>query len=119
MQVLQEKTVMTRMFKLALDAGHGINTAGKRCMKALDSKETREWTLNSRVANYIEEYLKDYEGYSVLRVDDKDDGKTDIQKEKNQEDAGIAVRGSFLSGCYVCAGIFRRYEREDRQSRLL
>lgn len=69
---------MTRMFKLALDAGHGINTAGKRCLKSLDPKETREWTLNSRIANYIEEYLKDYEGYSVLRVDDKDDGKTDI-----------------------------------------
>ena len=70
--------VMTRMFKLALDAGHGINTAGKRCLKSLDSKETREWTLNSRIANYIEEYLKEYEGYEVLRLDDKDDGKTDI-----------------------------------------
>ena len=72
---------MTRMFKLVLDAGHGINTAGKRCLKSLDPKETREWTLNSRIANYIEEYLKDYEGYSVLRVDDKDDGKTDISLE--------------------------------------
>lgn len=66
------------MFKLALDAGHGINTGGKRCLKSLDPNETREWTLNNRVADYIEEYLKVYEGYSVIRLDDKDDGKDDV-----------------------------------------
>ena len=65
------------MVKIALDAGHGINTPGKRVMKRFDSKETREWTLNSRVAEYVEEYLKEYEGYQLLRVDDRT-GKRDV-----------------------------------------
>ncbi len=65
------------MIKIALDAGHGINTPGKRVMKRFDSKETREWTLNSRVAEYVEEYLKEYEGYQLLRVDDRT-GKRDV-----------------------------------------
>ena len=58
------------MFKLALDAGHGKNTAGKRCDKSLDPKETREWVLNSRICDKIEDLLKDYEGYDLWRVDD-------------------------------------------------
>lgn len=58
------------MFKIALNAGHGINTAGKRCLKSLDSNETREWTLNSRICNKIEEKLNLYSGYEVLRLDD-------------------------------------------------
>lgn len=66
------------MFKIALGAGHGINSAGKRCIKALDPNETREWWLNDRVCDYVEEYLKAYEGYSLLRTDDSDDGKDNI-----------------------------------------
>lgn len=57
-------------FKLALSAGHGLKTAGKRCMKALDQNETREWTLNNRVADKIESLLVDYDGIDILRVDD-------------------------------------------------
>ena len=51
-----------QMFKIALGAGHGINAAGKRCLKSLDPNETREWWLNDRVCDYIEEELKAYEG---------------------------------------------------------
>lgn len=69
---------MFDMFRIALGAGHYINTAGKRCMKALDPKETREWWLNDRVCDYVESYLKEYEGYSLLRLDDSDDGATDV-----------------------------------------
>lgn len=65
-------------FKIALGAGHGISTPGKRCDKTLDPKETSEWWLNDRVCDYVESYLKDYEGYSLLRLDDSDDGKDDI-----------------------------------------
>lgn len=57
-------------FKIALSAGHGKNTAGKRCMKKLDPQETREWVLNDRIADKIEKLLKDYTGYELLRVDD-------------------------------------------------
>lgn len=66
------------MFKIALGAGHGINTAGKRCLKSLDPNETREWWLNDRVCDYIESYLKSYEGYELLRLDDSDDGADDV-----------------------------------------
>ena len=66
------------MFKLALDAGHGIGTAGKRCMKSLDPNETPEWWLNDRVCDYIAEYLRAYDGYELLRLDDFDDGQTDV-----------------------------------------
>ena len=58
------------MFKIALDAGHGMSTPGKRCLKSIDANETREWYLNDRICDRIEKKLTAYEGYEVLRVDD-------------------------------------------------
>lgn len=58
------------MFKIALTAGHYRYTAGKRCMKKLDPNETREWVLNDRICDKIENLLKAYEGYSLIRTDD-------------------------------------------------
>ncbi len=63
--------------KIALDAGHGMNTAGKRCLKSIDPNETREWWLNQRIASKVEERLKDYD-VETLRVDDVT-GKTDVK----------------------------------------
>lgn len=57
--------------KIVLDAGHFINTAGKRTPDGI-----REWTINNSVCNYIEEYLKEYENIEVFRVDDRT-GKTE------------------------------------------
>ena len=65
------------MVKIALGAGHGINTPGKRCAKSLDPKETREWFLNDRIARYVEEGLKEYSGYEFRRFDDRT-GKRDV-----------------------------------------
>ena len=65
------------MYKIVLNAGHGLNTAGKRCLASLDPNETREWQLNSRICNKIEEKLKAYDGYELIRLDDTT-GKTDI-----------------------------------------
>lgn len=65
------------MFKLALDAGHGLYTAGKRCLKSIDPKETREWVLNSRICNKLQEKFKEYDGIEVKRMDDVS-GKTDV-----------------------------------------
>jgi hypothetical protein len=31
---------------IALDAGHGYHTAGRRCLKQYDANQTREWTMN-------------------------------------------------------------------------
>ena len=66
------------MFKIALGAGHGITTPGKRCDKTLDPKETSEWWLNDRICDLVEKGLEAYEGYSLLRLDDSDDGKDDV-----------------------------------------
>lgn len=65
------------MFRIALDAGHGMYTAGKRCLKAIDPNETREWWLNNRICKKIQQNLTAYEGYEILRVDDPT-GKTDV-----------------------------------------
>lgn len=62
--------------KIAIDAGHGLYTAGKRCIKKLDSNETREWVLNDRIADKLENKLKSYD-CEVLRVDDTT-GLTDV-----------------------------------------
>lgn len=59
-------------FKLVLDAGHGMNTAGKRT-----PDDVREWYMNDRVCDFIEEKLRAYEGVEVFRTDDIS-GKTDI-----------------------------------------
>lgn len=66
------------MFKLALDAGHYIGTAGRRCLKNLDPNETREWWLNDRVADKMERLLSTYDDVQILRLDDSDDGATDV-----------------------------------------
>lgn len=57
------------MLRIAIDAGHGLNTLGKRCLKKLDSKQTREWTLNDRIADKLERLLVSY-NCEVLRTDD-------------------------------------------------
>lgn len=93
-------------FKIALSAGHGKNTSGKRCMKKLDKNETREWVLNSRICNKIESKLKSYEGYSLLRVDDTS-GKTDISISKrasmsNQFDSDLYIAVHADAG--ICGG---------------
>jgi N-acetylmuramoyl-L-alanine amidase len=61
---------------VCIDAGHGYNTAGKRCMKKLDKNETREWFLNDRIADKLEKLLAGYD-CKVLRADDTT-GKKDI-----------------------------------------
>ena len=66
------------MFKLALGAGHGRNTAGKRCLKSIDPNETREWWLNDRISDKVERLLGGYEGVEIMRLDDSDDGASDI-----------------------------------------
>ena len=54
---------------IAIDAGHGLKTAGKRCDVTIDPKTTREWTLNDRIADRLQELLKNYD-CETMRVDD-------------------------------------------------
>ncbi len=62
--------------KIAIDAGHGLHTSGKRCLKSLDENQTREWTLNSRIAGRVAVHLERC-GAQVLRTDDPT-GQVDV-----------------------------------------
>ena len=60
------------MVKIVLDAGHGINTPGKRTPSG-----EREWVFNDKVVLAAINKLSKYETVQILRVDDPT-GKTDI-----------------------------------------
>ena len=60
------------MVKIAIDAGHGLNTAGKRTPDG-----EREWTFNNKVALAAIAELKKYKNVQILRLDDPT-GKTDV-----------------------------------------
>ncbi len=55
---------------LAISAGHYLYTSGKRCLKSIDPTETREWVLNSRIADKLTVMLNRYEGIKIVRLDD-------------------------------------------------
>jgi N-acetylmuramoyl-L-alanine amidase len=84
-------------FKIAIDAGHYLKTAGKRVHKKLDANETREWVLNDRVARYFAEAAARYENVELLRVDDPT-GAKDVSLAKRCKAAnswGADVYASF------------------------
>lgn len=70
-----ESLAVTTMFKLALGAGHKLDTPGKRCLKSIDPKETGEWVLNDRICDKVQKLLAEYDGIEVLRVDDTEGKK--------------------------------------------
>lgn len=92
------------MFKIALNAGHGINTAGKRCLKSLDPNETREWWLNNRICNKIEAKLKaNYTGYNLIRLDDTT-GNIDVAL-KNRTNKANSFGADFYLSIHHNAGV--------------
>ena len=80
---------------ICLDAGHYKNTPGKRCLKSIDPKETREWALNSRIAEYVTEELKKY-NCDVMRADDMT-GAKDIQLGERVSRANKAKADYYIS----------------------
>lgn len=60
------------MAKVAIDAGHGINTPGKRT-----PDNEREWSFNNKVVLSTIKHLNEYQNVEVIRLDDPT-GKTDI-----------------------------------------
>lgn len=87
---------MAKQILLALDAGHGINTPGRRCSKEFDPQQHREWWLNDRVARYVQERAAGYEGFEILRVDDPT-GQTDVRLAERCRRANAAGADFFLS----------------------
>lgn len=84
------------MFKIMLDAGHGRNTAGKRCLASLDAKQTREWVLNSRICEKVEKFLQAYTGYAIKRADDVT-GERDIPLRERTDAANQWGADLYLS----------------------
>ncbi|MHC8516759.1 N-acetylmuramoyl-L-alanine amidase family protein [Sporosarcina sp. ITBMC105] len=60
------------MIKIALDAGHGLHTPGKR-----SPDDEREWSFNNAVLIACAERLSTYDGVQIRRLDDPT-GKTDV-----------------------------------------
>lgn len=89
----ETETMATKI--IAIDAGHGMNTKGKRCMKSLDSNQTREWWLNDRIADRVEALLADYD-CKVVRVDDTT-GAKDISLSNRVKTANNANADMYIS----------------------
>jgi N-acetylmuramoyl-L-alanine amidase len=81
--------------RIALTAGHYIGTSGKRCLKSIDKNETREWVLNNRICEKIESKLSAYDGYSLIRTDDRS-GQTDVALK-----ARVDKANSFDADIYI------------------
>lgn len=84
---------MHKVFTVALDAGHGLKTAGKRC--TVPPYETREWVLNNRIAQMVRKklFLVDY--LNTIMVYDES-GLTDTPlsvrcKKSNTEKADLYI----------------------------
>lgn len=60
------------VIKIALDAGHGKHTAGKRTPDG-----EREWTFNDKVLRACQAKLNEYQNVEILRLDDPS-GETDV-----------------------------------------
>lgn len=79
---------------IAIDAGHGLTTAGKRTMKSIDANETREWWLNNRIADRLEVMLASYD-CQIIRVDDttgaKDISLAERVKKANNGNADVYI----------------------------
>ena len=63
--------------KIAIDAGHGLRTAGKQTPNGV-----KEWTLNDKVRDKIVAILKDYD--VELIFPDNDEGNTDEALSKRR-----------------------------------
>ena len=87
---------------IALDAGHYLGTPGKRCLKSIDPGETREWVLNSRIAEKVQKILADYQ-VDILRLDDPT-GQTDVTLQDRTDKANRAKADLYLS-IHANAGI--------------
>lgn len=94
---------MTKIAKIGLSAGHGRFTAGKRCLKSIDSNETREWILNDRIATKIEDKLRDYNGIETYRLDDRTGQRNVPLKERT--DMANKLKLDFVDDIHHNAGI--------------
>ena len=73
--------------KIALDVGHGLNTAGKQTPDGI-----KEWSLNDKVCDMVEDLLKGYD-VQIIRLDNNE-GETDETLAKRYSkyiNAGVSL----------------------------
>lgn len=78
----------------ALDAGHGLTTAGKE-ITLKGYPRTKEWVLNDRISDRVEELLQGYK-CKVIRVGDTT-GKQDISLAQRVKTANGAGATAYIS----------------------
>ncbi len=115
---------------IAIDAGHGAKTLGKRCLISIDPAQTREWHLNSRIADKVQKMLVSYD-CKVIRVDDttgaKDISLSNRVKTANNANADIyisihhnaGIKGGSGGGTVVYYHGTKRREEADTLYRAL
>lgn len=111
---------------ICLDAGHGYNTGGRRCLKKLDPAEHREWWLNDRIADLVEtELLRDYD-CKVVRADDttgaKDISLANRVKTANNANAHMYIsihHNAGINGGNGGGTIVYSYKNEEDKARAL
>ena len=80
---------------IAISAGHGYNTSGKR-VELKGYADTREWWLNDRIADKVETELVNNYDCKVVRVDDTT-GKKDIDLPTRVKTANNAKADIYIS----------------------
>lgn len=92
---------MIRMLKIAIDSGHGLNTAGKEVPGYMGYGKIKEWTLNDKITRALMNLLKDY-NVETLRLDDptgnKDIPVKDRTKKANEWGAGLLISNHHNAG---------------------
>ncbi|HWK21624.1 MAG TPA: N-acetylmuramoyl-L-alanine amidase [Ureibacillus sp.] len=79
------------MIKVGFDAGHGINTAGKRTPDG-----EREWSFNDKVARAFANELALYKGVMTKRFDDPT-GKSDVPLNERTDGANKWAADYYIS----------------------
>ena len=80
---------------IALDAGHGLKTAGKQTLNGKRGV-IKEWTLNDKVRDYVVEFLKDYDVKFIFP--DNNEGNVDesLASRVNATYAGCCCKNKRL-----------------------
>lgn len=99
--IKEETTMATKI--IALDAGHGLNTAGKQTPDGI-----KEWTLNDKVRDKIVDMLKDYDVKFIFP-----DNNEGVRDEGNVErrtmyvnykaDAAVSIHHNAYKGTWCTA----------------
>ena len=83
--------------KICIDAGHGINTPGKRTPKFPDGSFMKEFEFNVKVAQYLREELENYEGLDIVFTHNHPSGLVDVPLKERTNRANKVEADLFVS----------------------